>query len=148
MKTTNSGIFEKVRDQIVAGSGRMAFVICAALTGCVGYVDEPRGGAYAETPSAYGASGAVRDDYLYYPGYQVYYSSNRRQYIYQDGRSWVWRPAPPHVSVDVLAASPSVRLDFHDSPAIHHATVVQKYPKHWTPPEQSHDHNQGHGEHN
>ncbi len=65
----------------------------------------------------------VQDDYVYYPGYQVYYSSNRRQYIYQDGRSWVSRPAPPRVSVDVLFASPSVRLDFHDSPAIHHARL-------------------------
>ena len=77
----------------------------------------------------------VQDDYVYYPGYQVYYSSNTRQYVYQEGRSWVSRPAPPRVSVDVLFASPSVRLDFHDSPAIHHAAVVRQYPKHWAPPD-------------
>jgi hypothetical protein len=113
---------------------KIGFVLCAVLsgvlTGCVGYVEEPRPArVYASPPPVY-----VQDDYVYYPGYQVYYSSNRRQYIYRDGRSWVTRPAPPRVSVEVLSASPSVRLDFHDSPAIHHATVVRKYPKQWTPP--------------
>src|ERR1043166_1068656 len=92
------------------------------LTGCVGYVDGPRHvGVYAQ------------DDYVYYPGHEVYYSSSRRQYTYQDGRSWVTRPQPPRVSVDVLLASPSVSVDFHDAPATHHATVVQTYPKSWTP---------------
>jgi len=105
--------------------------ILGALTGCVGYGDGPRRGVYAQPPSAVVV---VQDDYVYYPGYQVYYSSNRRQYVYRDGRSWVSRPTPPRVSVDVLVASPSVRLDFHDSPAVHHATVVQQYPKHWAPP--------------
>ena len=77
---------------------------------------------YAPPPPVYVEAGVVvQDDYVYYPGYQVYYSSNRRQYIYLEGRSWVSRPAPPRVSVDVLFASPSVRLDFHDSPSIHHA---------------------------
>ena len=110
--------------------------LLGALTGCVGYVDGPRHGyAYAQPPPVYVETGVVvQDDYVYYPGYQVYYSSNRRQYVYLDGRSWVSRPAPPRVSVDVLFASPSVRLDFHDAPAVHHATVVQQYPKHWAPP--------------
>lgn len=76
----------------------------------------------------------VHPDYVYYPGYQVYYRSNTRQYLYMDGRSWVSRPAPSRVSVEELFASPSVRLDFHDSPSIHHATVVRLYPKHWVPP--------------
>jgi len=75
----------------------------------------------------------VQDNYVYYPSYQVYYSSNRRQYVYMEGSSWVTRPAPRGVSVDVLLSSPSVRLDFHDSPAQHHATVVRQYPKNWAP---------------
>jgi hypothetical protein len=33
----------------------------------------------------------------------------------------------------MLLASPSVRMDFHDSPAQHHATVVKQYPKNWKP---------------
>jgi len=123
---------------------RIGFVLCPALlgvlTGCVGYVDGPRHGAVYVQP---GAVEVVQDDYVYYPGYQVYYSSNRRQYVYRDGRSWVTRPVPPHVSVDVLVASPSVRLDFHDSPAIHHPTVVRQYPKHWAPPGSGPNHGQG-----
>jgi hypothetical protein len=93
--------------------------LLGALTGCVGYVDGPRNArGYAPPPLDYVESGPVvlQDDYVYYPRYQVYYSSNRRQYMYQDGRSWVSRPAP-RVSVDALYASPSVRLDFHDHPS-------------------------------
>jgi hypothetical protein len=88
----------------------------------------------------------VQDDYVYYPGYQVYYSGSRRQYTYLEGRSWVSRPAPPRVSADVLIDSPSVRLDFHDAPASHHATVVQTYPKSWTPPGWSHGNKGGNKE--
>jgi hypothetical protein len=119
---------------------KIGFVLGAALlatlTGCVGYVDHPHHArVYAPPPPVYVQSEVVvQDDYVYYPSYQVYYSSNRRQYVYLEGRSWVTRPAPPRVSVDVLFASPSVSLDFHDAPSIHHATVVQQYPKHWAPP--------------
>ena len=112
---------------------KVGFVLCAALlgtlTGCVGYVDGPRAGYYAEPSVA-----VVQDDYVYYPGYQVYYSSSRHQYAYQEGRAWVSRPAPRGVSVNVLLASPSVRMDFHDSPAQHHAAIVRQYPKNWAPP--------------
>jgi len=126
-KTKNSGI------AFVLGAA-----LLGALTGCVSHTDGPHHHArtYSTPPPVYVESRAevLRDDYVYYPGYQVYYSSNRRQYIYRDGRSWVSRPAPPRVSVEVLFASPSVRLDFHDSPSLHHATVVRQYPKHWAPP--------------
>jgi hypothetical protein len=120
--------------------GKIGFVLCAtvtgALTGCVGYVDEPRGGgAYVDSPSAYAQSGVVvQPEYVYYPDYEVYYSSNTRQYVYRQGRSWVSRPEPPRVYANVLLAAPSVRLDFHDSPASHHAAVARQYPKHWAPP--------------
>jgi hypothetical protein len=115
----------------------LGVALLGALTGCVSHGDAPRSArVYAPPPPpVYVESGVmVQDDYVYYPGYQVYYSSNRRQYIYLENRSWVSRPAPPRVSVNVLLASPSVRLDFHDSPAIHHTTVVRQYPKHWAPP--------------
>jgi hypothetical protein len=75
----------------------------------------------------------LEDDYVYYPGCEVYYSSNRHQYMYRDGRDWVTRATPPHVAVNVLLGSPSVRVDFHDSPAQHHAAVVKSYPKNWKP---------------
>ena len=111
---------------------KVGFVLCVALlgtlTGCVGYVDGPRAGYYAEPSVA-----VVQDDYVYYPGYEVYYSSSRHQYAYREGRAWVSRPAPRGVSVNVLLASPSVRMDFHDSPAQHHAAIVRQYPKNWAP---------------
>ena len=108
--------------------------LLGALTGCVSHGHGPRyAREYAPPPPVYVEREVVvlQDDYVYYPRYQVYYSSNRRQYLYQDGRSWVSRPAPPRVPVDALYASPSVRLDFHDHPSIHHATVVKQYPKKW-----------------
>jgi hypothetical protein len=107
-------------------------LLLSVLCGCVTYVDRPHQARYEAPRPVYVESG-VRDDYVYYPGYQVYYSSNRRQYVYQDGNSWVTRPTPPRVSVDVLFASPSVKLDFHDAPAIHHERVVRQYPQHWAP---------------
>ena len=116
--------------------GKIGFVLCAtlagALTGCVA----PRGGGtYVEAPAMYVESRpVVEPEYVYYPAYEVYYSSHTRQYSYQEGRSWVSRPEPPRVSANVLLASPSVRLDFHDAPASHHAAVVRQYPKHWAPP--------------
>jgi hypothetical protein len=121
---------------------KVGFMLCGALlgvlTGCEGYGDRPRQGSVYEEPSAV----VVQDDYVYYPNYQVYYSSSQRQYAYRDGNTWVSRPAPQGVPVNVLQSSPSVRMDFHDSPANHHAAVVQKYPKNWVPPGA----NQGHKE--
>jgi hypothetical protein len=110
-------------------------LLLGVLNGWVGCVDEPHHArAYPPPPPRYVESG---DYYVYYPGYEVYYSTSRRQYVYRDGRSWVRRPAPPRVSVEVLSASPSVRLDFRDDPSIHHAKVVKQYPKRWQPPKSS-----------
>jgi hypothetical protein len=131
---------------------KIGFVLCAVvaggLVGCVRYVESPRGsGAYAEPPSVYVESGIMsQPEYVYYPGYQVYYRNSTRQYIYREGRSWVSRPTPPHVSANVLFASPSVRLDFHDHPSNHHATVARQYPKHWAPSGQNHDRSQRDGQ--
>jgi hypothetical protein len=128
--------------------GFIGFVFGTALlsvvTGCIGYVERPpRQAAYVQPPPVYVETQVVQPEYVYYPGYQVYYIRNTRQFVYVEGRSWVSRPAPPHVSADVLLASPSVRLEFHDHPSIHNATVVKQYPKHWAPPAQNHE-NHGH----
>jgi hypothetical protein len=118
---------------------QIGLVLCVAflgtLTGCVGYLDGPRAGI--ETTFV------VQDDYVYYPSYECYYSVSRHQYAYREGNAWVMRPAPRGVPLNVLQASPSVRMDFHDSPAHHHATVVKQYPKNWSP---SGSKNQGHKE--
>jgi hypothetical protein len=81
----------------------------------------------------------LQDDYVYYPNYGVYYSSGRHQYAYLEGGAWVWAPAPSGVSVDILMASPSVRMDWHDSPEKHHAEMMQKYPKDWKPSAENQD---------
>ena len=111
--------------------GNKAAVVLGAalvvtLSGCI--VDEPRDRVYVAPPTV-----VVQDDYVYYPGYDVYYSSNRHQYLWLEGGAWVTRPQPRGVSVDVLFASPSVRMDFHDSPSFHHAEMVKRYPRNWAP---------------
>jgi hypothetical protein len=77
---------------------------------------------------------AMEDDYVYYPQYEVYYSPRRHLYGYRDGNAWAWRPAPEHIGVNVLLGSPSVHMDFHDSPERHHEAIVRSYPKNWRPP--------------
>jgi hypothetical protein len=106
----------------------LCLVVLVIFTGCVGPEQGPSAGVYAE-PGTF----AVQDDYVYHPQYECYYSVSRHQYAYREGSAWVARPAPRGVSVNVLAASPSVHMDFHDSPAQHHAAVVKQYPKNWKP---------------
>src|SRR5438270_7686693 len=141
----NKGTGSEIAIVFVLGAG-----LAGMLTGCIGYVDGPRHErVYAPSPPppAYVESPIVVEaDYVYYPGYQVYYSGHTRQYVYMEGSAWVSRPAPPRVSAEVLLASPSVRLDFHDAPAIHHETVVQTYPQSWTPPGWSHGNKGGNKE--
>jgi hypothetical protein len=110
----------------------LAAALLVTLTGCVGYVGGPRAGVYVEPPVV-DMGFAAQDDYIYYPDYACYYSVSRHQYAYRDGNNWVSRPAPRGVSVDVLMRSPSVKMNFHDSPANHHAVVARQYPKNWKP---------------
>jgi hypothetical protein len=105
----------------------------ATLTGCIGYVEQPRGAYVYAAPPVVETTVVVEDDYVYYPNYEVYYSSSRHQYAYLEGGAWISRPAPHGVSVEVLLASPSVRMDFHDAPARHHAEIVRQYPRNWAP---------------
>jgi hypothetical protein len=113
-------------------TNNVGLALCAALmgtlTGCVNNAEGPRAGYYAAP-----AMVVAQDDYVYYPAYECYYSVSRHQYAYRDGGNWVARPTPRGVSVNVMAASPSVRMSFHDSPAHHHAEVVKQYPKNWRP---------------
>lgn len=118
----------------------LAAVLLAALTGCVGYVDGPRAGVYVAPPVVESSVFLAQDDYVYYPDYEVYYSANLHQYAYREGNAWVSRPAPRGVSVNVLLSSPSVRMNFHDSPANHHAVIARQYPK--TPRRSNADQNQ------
>src|ERR1043166_342022 len=91
-----------------------------------GFAPPPRG-EYAPPPPVRPDNAAVtEDEYVYYPGYEIYYNTHHRQYTYRQGDSWFTGPAPPRVAMDVLLGSPSVRLDFHDAPQAHHETVVRQ----------------------
>jgi hypothetical protein len=81
----------------------------------------------------------VQDNYVYYPAYGIYYNSGRNQYAYLNNGAWVTAVAPYGVSVDVLRASPSVNMDWHDSPEKHHAEMQKQYPKDWKSSGERHD---------
>ena len=123
------------RNRVALLSG--ALVATALSNGCA-YSNPGGPVAYREPPRV---AVVEQDDYVYYPQYEVYYSNSRHQYGYREGNRWAWRPAPPGVSVNVLYKSPSVRMDFHDSPEHHHSTVVQRYPRNW---KQSDNHRDDH----
>jgi hypothetical protein len=109
-------------------AGKAGFVLGAmllvTLTAPLSYADDVNVGVTLSPAVA-------QDNYVYYPSYGIYYNSHRHQYAYQDHGAWVSRPEPQGVSAAILQASPSVKMDFHDSPANHHAAMVQKYPKNW-----------------
>jgi hypothetical protein len=108
-------------------------VLLAALTESAGYAGGLSVGINVTPPVVVAPAVVVQDDYVYYPDYGVYYNSGRHQYYYLRGDAWVWAPAPEGVTVDVLLASPSVHMDWHDSPANHHKEMLQKYPRDWKP---------------
>lgn len=75
----------------------------------------------------------AQDEYVYYPGYELYYCVNRQQCMYLQNGVWVAGPVPQGIDSATLFASPSVKMNFHDSPMNHHAVIAQKYPKNWMP---------------
>jgi hypothetical protein len=112
--------------------------LMAALTGCLAQVSTQPTGYRAPPVVQAQATVVIADDYDYYPAYETYYSRNRHEFVYRDGNTWVRRPEPRGFAANVVLAAPSVRLDFHDSPEQHHASVARTYPKNWTPPGGNH----------
>lgn len=120
---------------LVVGFGTITF-----LAGCYS------GPERAEYRSSGPGPMVVQDDYVYYPGDEVYYNNTRHQYVYREGNSWVNRPQPPR---GWAAGGPSVHVDFHDAPEHHHAEVTKTYPKNWHPsqpakPARNDDHRDDH----
>jgi hypothetical protein len=120
-------------------------VLLAALTNGVGSANAQSVGITVTPPVVVTApvvvapAVVVQDDYVYYPTYGIYYNSGRQQYAYFENGAWVLAPAPQGVSVEVLRASPSVNMDWHDAPEKHHAEMVQRYPKNWKASDEHHD---------
>lgn len=114
---------------LLAGPALLIFVAgCAAE-------NPSRHTAYWGRPTERGqAKVAFADGYDYYPRYEVYHSRHRREYVYREGNHWVRRSEPRGVAIDVLHSAPSVRVNFRDSPAPHHADVARSFPKNWQRP--------------
>lgn len=109
------------------------------LTGCVAEGSGRHTGYRSRSVAQVQTVVVFEDDYDYYPGYEVYYSRNRKEYVYRDGGQWVRRSQPSGVSLNILLAAPSVRVDFRDSPERHHAEVVRAYPRSWRRSDNQHD---------
>jgi hypothetical protein len=109
-----------------------ALMFASLLNGCAN--DAPGWGSWSKHPTADQVRSAVAepDNYVYYPRYGTYYSPNRHQYVYQNGKDWVTR-AKPSVSLEKLSASPSVQLNFKNDPAQYNENVVRNYPENWRP---------------
>jgi len=87
-------------------------------------------------------SRGIQPNWVYYPAYETYYSSNYQQYIYRDTRfpdprfpdTNVWviseEPMAP-ATAEMLQATPTVEMQFHDSPMAHHAEIAREFPRNW-----------------
>lgn len=109
------------------------------LGGCIAGTPSDRGGHRSTRSVQVPVIQVYEDDYDYYPSYEIYYSRNRREYVYRDRNRWIRNSEPRGVSLVALQASPFVRVDFRDSPERHHATVVRSYPRNWQRPDHKAD---------
>jgi hypothetical protein len=110
----------------------LGLALLVTLAGCI---VEPVGGrAYVAGPVVQGPV-VVQEGLIYYPNYEVYFDPVARVYWYPRGGAWITGPSPVGVSIDVLLASPSVRMNFRDSPANHHSEIIRQYPRDWRPAE-------------
>ena len=104
----------------------LAIMFYGAIAGCI-VEERPYPGPAVVT--TVGVEGGL----VYYPDYEVYYDPGPGLYWFYRGGVWVTGPRPPGISVDVLLRSPSVRMDFRDSPANHHTEIIRQYPHGWRP---------------
>lgn len=112
-------------------AGATGLLLISILAGCS---SEPRSGYYTERQVGYDNrrnTVVYEDDYDYYPGYEVYYARTRREYVYRDGDRWVRSTTYPRANSQILLSSPSVRVEFRDSPERHHDSVTRRYPRDW-----------------
>jgi hypothetical protein len=94
----------------------------------------PDAAAPAASTTVSATTTAGLDDYIYYPALGIYYNRTRHQYVYLNHGIWETTTVAGAVPAEVLQSSPSVHMEWHDSPRNHHAEVVQQYPQNWTPP--------------
>jgi hypothetical protein len=103
--------------------------LLTALTGCFTAGSGPS--SHSSTPPTGQASLLQEDDYDYYPRYEIYYSRRRNEYVYRDANAWVRRSDLQGITLAMLQSGPMVRMPFHDSPELHHGSIVQSFPRNW-----------------
>jgi len=115
----------------VRAAGGLGLLVLTLLAGCA---DTPTWSSMSVVPSSAQLQ-AVRGrapSYVYFARYEIYFERTLRQYTYVEGNAWVTRSEPPPgVPVALLEASPSVALNYSDTPQRHHAAVVSSYPRNW-----------------
>jgi hypothetical protein len=131
---TKSFSFTAAHAGFMAGATFMA-----VLTGSAADNSAQRNGLRPRMVAQLQITVGFQDDYDYYPQYETYYSRNRHEFVYFDDGVWVRRPAPRGVSIDVFFAAPAIRMDFHDSPELHHRDVIRHYPRNWKREERERD---------
>jgi hypothetical protein len=107
--------------------------LIGTLAGCVVEPVQPRRVYVAPPVVEVDQSVGIEGGLIYYPDYEVYYDPVVQVFWFPRGGVWVTGPRPPGIRVDVLLASPHVRMDFRDSPGNHHGEVVRRYPHGWRP---------------
>jgi len=114
---------------LTTGTLGIAVLGLLALAGC----DEPEPRPYPRPVVVEPGPVIVENDLIYYPDYEVYYDPFARVYWHAERGVWVSGPAPVGVSVEVLRGAPFVHTGFHESPELHHAEIVRRYPHGWRP---------------
>jgi len=114
----------------------LGVLLLLATAGCS---DSPAWGGWSNHPTLarLQASRGVQRNWVYYPTYETYYSSNYQEYVYRltffSGQTaWVTSAEPmAPVTPEMLQATPAVDMQFHDSPSSHHAEIAKAFPKDW-----------------
>jgi hypothetical protein len=135
MKTT---MFKTKRTALILGA-----LVTVALIKCGGTVQAQQVTVTVPAPSV---TVVAQDDYVYYPQYGMYYNGFRHRFYCLNNGVWVVAAAPVGFTADVVLASPSVHMDFHDSPEHHHADIIKRYPHDWKPAAHD-DHHDKDGDH-
>lgn len=68
----------------------------------------------------------IRNDYVYYPRYDVYYNRNTSEFISEENGRWVSRQSPRNATAQQVLRSGSVSIDGYDSPAHHRSALARQ----------------------
>ncbi len=133
-------LFKTNRTALILGA-----LVTVALIKCGGTVQAQNVTVSVPVPAP-SVTVVAQDDYVYYPQYGMYYNRTHHRFYSLNHGAWVVGAAPVGFTADVVLASPSVHMDFHDTPEHHHADIIKRYPHDWKPAahDDRHDHDGDH----